>query len=221
MDKNSNKSQDLILFGPPGAGKGTQSEMLCERLGLFHLSTGDILREAIAKGTETGKLARQYTDSGKLVPDEVVMKIVEEKIGEVGGNGGVLFDGFPRTLPQAGSLDEVQERGGRQIKLVISILVNDNEIISRLEGRRMCRHCNRIYHIAANPPAKEGICDVCGGELFQRNDDRREVIQERLKTYYAQTQPVLDHYRKKNLLKEVDGAKDPQEVSRQILAIIA
>lgn len=221
MDKNGNKSQDLILFGPPGAGKGTQSELLCERLGLFHLSTGDILREAITKGTETGKLAKQYTDSGRLVPDEIVVKIVEEKVGGVGGNGGVLFDGFPRTLPQAMNLDEVLERGGRHIKWVISILVDDDKIISRLEGRRMCRQCNRIYHVATNPPAKEGICDVCGGELFQRNDDRREVIQERLKTYYAQTQPVLDHYRKKNLLKEVDGAKDPQELSRQILAIIA
>lgn len=210
---------NLIIFGPPGAGKGTQSDVIKERLGVFHLSTGDMLREAIKNQTETGKLAKQYTDSGKLVPDEVVIKIVEEKVASV-GDSGVLFDGFPRTLAQAESLDAMLARLGRKVDAVIALIAPDDDIVNRLTGRRMCQACNIIYHIKAKPPKKEGVCDNCGKDLIIRDDDREEVIRLRLATYHGQTKPVMDYYRGKGVLKEIDGAGTPAATSDKVLALL-
>jgi len=211
-------AKNLIIFGPPGAGKGTQSDAIKNKLDVFHLSTGDMLREAIKNETETGKQAKQYTDAGKLVPDEVVIKIVEEKVASL-SDKGVLFDGFPRTLAQAKALDEMLEKLGRSIDAVISIKVPDEDIVKRLTGRRMCPKCNTIYHIAAKPPKQEGICDNDGEKLIIRDDDREEVIRNRLNTYHEQTSPVLDYYREKGVLKEVDGTGKPDEVTAEISAL--
>ena len=212
-------AHNLVIFGPPGAGKGTQSAAIKEKLAVFHLSTGDMLREAIKNETETGKLAKQYTESGKLVPDEVVIKIVEEAVSPLPADKGVLFDGFPRTLDQAKALDAMMDKLGRGINGCISIAVPDEAIVSRLTGRRMCPSCNLIYHITGKPPKTEGKCDVCGGDLIIRKDDNEEVIRQRLDAYHAQTAPVIGYYKDKGLLKEVDGARPPAEVSQEIIAM--
>ncbi|MEW5947336.1 MAG: adenylate kinase [bacterium] len=216
---NDAMGRNIIIFGPPGAGKGTQSDALKRNFDVFHLSTGDILREAVAAGSETGKLARQYTESGRLVPDDVVVRIVAEKINTIPPATGILFDGFPRTLPQAESLDRAMNAAGRRIERVVSLAVDDERIIQRLEGRRTCPDCKRIYHLKANPPRRDGACDDCGAPLAQRDDDKREVIEQRLKTYHAQTRPVLDYYRERGLLGEVNGDQEPEKVSREILSL--
>ncbi|MFH1538436.1 MAG: adenylate kinase [bacterium] len=212
--------KNVILFGPPGAGKGTQAERILKERDMFHMSTGDAFREAVSKGTETGRLAKEYMNRGELVPDEVVVKIVEEKIAGIDGAKGVLFDGFPRTVGQAEALDPVVDKLGRSLDSVINIKVGDEEVIGRLEGRRMCRNCNRIFHASWNPPKQKGVCDDCGGEIYQRDDDKREVIMQRLETYNGQTKPVLEYYGKKGILKEVNGVAKPDEVAKEILAIL-
>lgn len=213
-------AKNIILFGPPGAGKGTQAKRILDHHKMFHMSTGDAFREAVSKGTETGKLAKQYMDKGQLVPDDVVVKVVAEKMETIDGSQGVLFDGFPRTVGQAEALDPVADKMGRSLDLVINIRVNDDNVIGRLEGRRMCRQCNKIYHVSQNPPAESGKCDDCGGEIYQRDDDKREVIEARLNTYHSQTAPVLDYYAKKGILKEVDGAAKPEQVAKEVLALL-
>ncbi len=207
---------NLVIFGPPGAGKGTQSESIKTKYGVFHLSTGDMLREAIKNQTETGKLAKQYAESGKLVPDEVVIKIVDEKIAGIDKSQGLLFDGFPRTLEQAVALDDLLKRNGRDVSAVIYLNVPDEVVVNRLTGRRMCPACNAIYHISGKPPKKEGVCDLCGAELIQRKDDNETVIRQRLEAYHAQTLPLIDYYAKKNVLKEIGMAGSPEETSRMI-----
>jgi adenylate kinase len=207
---------NLVIFGPPGAGKGTQSEEIKKRYGVFHLSTGDMLREAIKNGTETGKLAQQYTNSGKLVPDEVVIKIVDEKIAGIPADQGFLFDGFPRTLDQAKALDGLLSSNGRAVSAVVYLNVPDEEVIKRLTGRRMCPACNSIYHITGMPPKKEGVCDKCGAELIQRKDDNETVIRQRLEAYHAQTQPLYEYYNDKGLIKEVGLSGSADETSRKI-----
>jgi adenylate kinase len=211
---------NLVIFGPPGAGKGTQSAAIKDTLELFHLSTGDMLREAIKNGTPTGLLAKQYTEKGALVPDEVVIKVVDEKVASLPKDKGVLFDGFPRTLPQAKALDEVLESNGRKTDGVININVPDAEIISRLTGRRMCIPCNLIYHVTGKPPKQEGVCDSCGQPITQRKDDTEEVILNRLKTYHAETAPVLDYYRAKGLLKDIDGTIGLENVTKRIIEVL-
>jgi len=210
--------KNLIIFGPPGAGKGTQSDAIKDKFQVSHLSTGDMLREAIKNQTEIGKLARQYTDGGKLVPDEVVIGIVKAKVESLGAGKGILFDGFPRTLAQAEALDKMLESLDRKIDTVISLDVPDDSIVSRLTGRRMCTACNIIYHVSAKPPKKEGVCDQCGGGLIIRDDDNEGVIRNRLNTYHSQTSPVLDYYRKKGVLMEIDGTGTPKETSDKIFA---
>ncbi len=207
---------NLVIFGPPGAGKGTQSEALRDKYNLEHLSTGDMLREAVKNGTETGLLAKQYMESGKLVPDEVVIKIISDKVATIAADRGTLFDGFPRTLDQAAALDKALEGNGRKIDAVVFLNVPDEEVVARLCGRRMCPACNAIYHVTGKPPKKEGVCDNEGAALIQRADDNETVIRQRLDTYHSQTQPVIDYYGKKNLLKEVGLTGSPQETSRKI-----
>ncbi len=211
--------KNLIIFVPPGAGKGTQSEVIKEKISVFHLSTGDMLREAIKNETETGKLAKQYTEAGKLVPDEVVIKIVEEKVASIDKDMGTLFDGFPRTLDQAKALDAMLEKLGRSIDAVIAIMVPDENIVTRLTGRRMCPACNMIYHITAKPPKKEGVCDHDGEVLIIRKDDNEKVIRQRLDTYHQQTSPVMDYYKERDLLKEIDGTGTPKETSDKIMTL--
>ncbi len=207
---------NLVIFGPPGAGKGTQSEALRDKYNLEHLSTGDMLREAVKNGTETGLLAKQYMEGGKLVPDEVVIKIISDKVATIAADRGTLFDGFPRTLEQAAALDKALEGNGRKIDAVVFLNVPDEEVVTRLCGRRMCPACNAIYHVTGKPPKKEGVCDNEGAALIQRADDNETVIRQRLDTYHSQTQPVIDYYGKKNLLKEVGLTGSPQETSRKI-----
>ncbi|HOC92640.1 MAG TPA: adenylate kinase [bacterium] len=207
---------NLVIFGPPGAGKGTQSEALRDKYNLEHLSTGDMLREAVKNGTETGLLAKQYMEGGKLVPDEVVIKIISDKVATIAADRGTLFDGFPRTLDQAAALDKALEGNGRKIDAVVFLNVPDEEVVTRLCGRRMCPACNAIYHVTGKPPKKEGVCDNEGAALIQRADDNETVIRQRLDTYHSQTQPVIDYYGKKNLLKEVGLTGSPQETSRKI-----
>lgn len=212
-------AKNLIIFGPPGAGKGTQSDAIKDKLSVYHLSTGDMLREAIKNETETGNLAKKFTDAGKLVPDEVVIKIVEEKVASLGADKGILFDGFPRTLAQAEALDAMLSGLGRTVDTVICIDVPDDNIVNRLTGRRMCMTCNIIYHIAAKPPKQEGICDQCGKALITRDDDNESVIRQRLNTYHEQTSPVIGYYREKGVLKEIDGTGTPQEASDEIFSL--
>jgi adenylate kinase len=207
---------NLVIFGPPGAGKGTQSEALRDKYNLEHLSTGDMLREAVKNGTETGLLAKQYMEGGKLVPDEVVIKIISDKVATIAADRGTLFDGFPRTLEQAAALDKALEGNGRKIDAVVFLNVPDEEVVTRLCGRRMCPACNAIYHVTGKPPKKEGVCDNEGAALIQRADDNETVIRQRLETYHSQTQPVINYYGKKNLLKEVGLTGSPQETSRKI-----
>ena len=209
-------AHNLVIFGPPGAGKGTQSAAIKDKLGVFHLSTGDMLREAIKNETETGKLAKKYTESGQLVPDEVVIKIVDEKVASIAADKGVLFDGFPRTLDQAKALDALLESNGRVVTDCISVDVPDDDIVARLTGRRMCMACNIIYHIKAKPPKSEGKCDECGKDLITRKDDNEEVIRQRLDAYHSQTSPVMNYYKEKGVLKVVDGTQAPDKVTADI-----
>lgn len=211
---------NVILLGPPGAGKGTQAERIAKECVIPHISTGEMLREAVAKGTELGKLAREYMTKGDLVPDEVVIGIVNERIGEHDAEMGFLLDGFPRTVAQADALTEALGKSDSAIDLVINIDVPDEEVVRRISGRRICRSCSRPYHVEFNPPKVEGVCDVCGGELYQRSDDSAEAVLNRLAVYHSQTTPLIDYYRERNILVDVDGAKPVNQVSESISALL-
>ena len=191
----------LILFGAPGAGKGTQASAISEALHIPTVSTGNIIREAIAKGTEAGLKARQYTDRGALVPDEVVVKMLSDRISQSDCANGYILDGFPRTIPQAEALVAM----GITIDIVISLEVDDGAIEERMSGRRVCPACGESFHLKFNPPAKEGVCDKCGAALVQRADDKAETVRERLRVYHAQTEPVKTFYEKLGKLVRIDG----------------
>ena len=191
----------LILFGAPGAGKGTQASAISEALHIPTVSTGNIIREAIAKGTEAGLKARQYTDRGALVPDEVVVKMLSDRISQSDCANGYILDGFPRTIPQAEALVAM----GITIDSVISLEVDDGAIEERMSGRRVCPACGESFHLKFNPPAKEGVCDKCGAALVQRADDKAETVRERLRVYHAQTEPVKTFYEKLGKLVRIDG----------------
>ncbi len=210
----------VILLGAPGAGKGTQAEYIADRYKLTHVSTGDILRASIKKGTELGKKAKEYLDRGDLVPDEVVVKIVEERLKEPDCQTGALLDGFPRTVEQADTLDQVLADMGSDVDAVLYIDVSEEELISRLTGRRICRDCGATYHLKFNPPQVRNVCDQCGGELYQREDDSMETVKQRIKVYREQTEPLIDKYRKKELLYPVDGDKEIEQVFKQIEEIL-
>jgi adenylate kinase len=214
----------VILMGAQGAGKGTQAERIAPRYRLAHLSTGELFRTAVANGTELGILAKGYLDRGALVPDDVTIGIVDAKLQEIAiGHPelqGALFDGFPRTEAQAEGLDVVLAKRKEQIAAVIELFVPREKLIARLAGRRVCSQCGTTYHIEFNPPPEHGACDRCGGELIQREDDTPAAIERRLETYFAQTEPLLDYYRARGLLRRVDGDRPIDEVTDGIAAAI-
>jgi len=203
----------LVLLGPPGAGKGTQAERLQEELELPHVASGDIFRENIRNETGLGLLAKGYIDQGQLVPDDVTVAMVRDRLQRPDCNLGAILDGFPRTQPQAESLDTMLADMGRQLDGVFYIAVPDEELVRRLSGRWICRQCQTPYHSMFNPSANEGVCDACGGELYQRDDDKPETVRTRLKVYHQQTSPLIDYYRQAGLLVEVDGAGGIETVS--------
>ena len=195
---------NLILLGAPGAGKGTQAEKICEKLSIPAISTGNMLREAMANGTEMGLKAKSFIDAGKLVPDEVVIGIIDERLKQDDCKNGFILDGFPRTIPQAEALDEM----GVRIDKVIDIEVPDEKIASRLSGRRVCLKCGATYHTEFKKPKTEGICDACGDTLVQRKDDMPETVLDRLKTYHEQTEPLKGYYEKKGILRVMEGQEE-------------
>ncbi len=211
---------NLIFLGAPGAGKGTQAKMVSEKYGIPQISTGDMLREAVAKGTELGKKAKEYMDKGELVPDEVVIGIVKERLQQPDCEKGFILDGFPRTLAQAEALDEMLKELGKKIDAVINIAVPEEEVVKRIVYRRTCRNCGAVYHLIYNPPKEDNKCDKCGGELYQRDDDKEETVRERYRVYRENTEPLIEYYRKKGVLYDVDGTKDIKGVWEQIEAIL-
>jgi len=212
---------NLILLGPPGAGKGTQAKIIMDKYGIPQISTGDMLREAVAKGTELGKKAKEYMTQGKLVPDEIVIGIVKERLKQKDCEKGFILDGFPRTLAQAEALDRIMGEMGKKIDAVINVNVPEEEVVRRIAYRRTCRNCGAIYHLIYNPPKKPGICDKCGGELYQREDDKEETVRERYRVYKKNTEPLIEYYKKKGILFDVDGTKDIEGVKREILDILS
>ena len=211
----------IIMLGAPGAGKGTQAQMISEKYHLPHISTGDIFRANIKNGTELGKEAKGYMDKGLLVPDELTVRILLDRVAKDDCKDGYILDGFPRNIPQAEVLDEELTKLGDKIDAAIDIEVPDESIIKRMSGRRACVSCGATYHIENVPPKKEGICDKCGEELILRDDDREETVKNRLKVYHEQTQPLIDYYGKKGVLKTLDGTKDMMEVFQEITEILA
>ena len=210
----------IIMLGAPGAGKGTQAKMIAEKFAIPHISTGDIFRANIKNGTELGKKAKEYMDKGQLVPDELTVQILLDRVANDDCKNGYVLDGFPRTIPQADVLDKELTKLGDKVDFAINVDVPDENIVRRMSGRRACLKCGATYHIEHIPPKQEGICDKCGSELVQRDDDKPETVQNRLSVYHEQTQPLIDYYNKKNILKSVDGTKDMQEVFSDIVNIL-
>ncbi|HHW39829.1 MAG TPA: adenylate kinase [Syntrophomonadaceae bacterium] len=206
----------LLIMGPPGAGKGTQAARIAEYCNVPHISTGDIFRAAIKAGTELGMKLKGYLDAGQLVPDAVTIEVIKERLKEPDCSGGFLLDGFPRTIPQAEALDRMLGDLGVRLSAVLNIAVSPEALLQRLTGRRICRKCGTPYHVVFNPPAVPGVCDRCGGELYQRSDDSEETVRERLEVYTKQTAPVLEYYRKQGLLKEINGELDIEDVWKEI-----
>ncbi len=212
---------NLILLGPPGSGKGTQGERLQEDLEYPYYATGDILRAAVKDGTEVGNAAKEYMDRGDLVPDEVIIGIIAERLESGEADHGFILDGFPRTVVQAEALDKELGELGRQLTAVILVDVDDDEIVNRLSGRRVCQEKGHVYHVEYNPPEKDGVCDVDGSELFIRDDDKPEVVRHRLEQYHEKTAPLVDYYRKQGLLNTIDGADNPDRVGEKIRTLVS
>ena len=210
----------IVLLGPPGAGKGTQGERLVKKYNIPHISTGDIFRAAIKEGTELGLKAKEYMDKGELVPDELVIGIVKERLTQPDCDNGYLLDGFPRTLAQAEALDEALQGVGTPLTGVVNVDVDQEELVERLTGRRVCRSCGATFHVQFNPPKVRSVCDKCGGELYQRADDTVNTVKQRLEVYTNQTQPLIEYYQQKEILFSVDGAKEISEVFSEITAVL-
>lgn len=211
---------NLLIMGPPGGGKGTQCEVLTKELNITHISTGDMFRENVKAGTDLGKKAKEYMDNGQLVPDELVVAMVKDRLSKPDCANGFLLDGFPRTIPQAEALDVALGEMGIKLDAVLNIAVPREKLLDRLTGRRVCRSCGATYHVIFNPPAEEGKCGKCGGELYQRSDDTEATVNQRLDVYEAQTAPLIDYYAKQGLLKETNGDQEISKVSKDILASI-
>ncbi|WML55567.1 adenylate kinase [Neobacillus sp. PS3-12] len=211
---------NLVLMGLPGAGKGTQAEKVVEEYGIPHISTGDMFRAAMKEGTELGLKAKSFMDKGELVPDEVTIGIVRERLSKDDCKKGFLLDGFPRTVPQAEALENILADLERKIDYVINIDVDKNILMERLTGRRICKSCGATYHLIFNPPAQEGVCDRCGGDLYQRADDNAETVQNRLEVNIKQAQPLLDFYEEKGYLRTLDGQRDISVVFAEIKQLL-
>lgn len=210
----------IILLGPPGAGKGTQAVTLAETAGIPHISTGDILRANVKEGTDLGTKAKAYMDAGDLVPDDVILGMVGDRLDEDDAKAGFLFDGFPRTVPQAEALEELLAERSTPLTVVLRLAVPQDEVVRRLTGRRSCSECGRIFHVLFDPPEVEGVCDTCGGELTQRSDDTEDVVLNRLEVYRAQTEPLETFYWERGLLRDVEAVGEVDEVQARIQAAL-
>jgi adenylate kinase len=213
--------QNLVLLGPPGSGKGTQGERLQEELQLPYYATGDILRAAVREGTDLGRSAKDYMDRGDLVPDELIVGMIGERIDSAEAADGFILDGFPRTAPQAEALAAKLAELGRELTSVLLIDVSDEEVVRRLGGRRTCVENGHVFHVEFNPPQRDGVCDVDGSELIVRDDDKPEVIRHRLEQYHSKTAPLIEHYDSQSLLRQIDGAASPDEVGDEIRRTLA
>lgn len=212
---------NLVLLGPPGSGKGTQGERLQEDFRLPYYATGDILRAAVRDESELGKAAKEYMDRGDLVPDEVIIGVITERLDEPEAADGFILDGFPRTMPQAEALDSELENLGRELTAALLIQVTDEEIVRRLGGRRTCAKNGHVFHVEFDPPKEAGVCDIDGSRLLVRDDDQPDVIRHRLEEYREKTEPLIDYYESKGLLRRVDGSASPDEVGDRIRAVLA
>jgi adenylate kinase len=210
----------IIMLGAPGAGKGTQANILSKEMNLSHIASGDLFRQALERKTKIGLLAKSYMDKGELVPDEVTIKMILERINQPDCASGCIFDGFPRTLQQAKVLDKALKEQGRSIDKTIYIEVTNEQLVKRLSGRWLCRICQTPYHLINSPPKTPGKCDKCGGELYQRSDDREETVKDRLNVFFAHTVPILDYYEKQDKLIRVNGNQGIQKVAREIISAL-
>lgn len=210
----------IILLGPPGAGKGTQADILTGKLGVLHISTGDMFRQAVKEQTAMGMEAKRYMDAGALVPDDVTIGIVRERLAMEDCAKGFILDGFPRTVYQAEALDSILNDLQTSLDCVVCISIDTNTLIGRLSGRRTCRDCGALYHVSFSPPKAEGVCDKCGGSLYQRDDDKEETVRRRIEVYEEQTMPLISFYRDKNLLAEIEGNQGKEKVTDAILAVL-
>jgi adenylate kinase len=213
--------RNLVLLGPPGAGKGTQAERLTADFGLPYYATGNILRDAVERGTELGGKAKEFMDAGELVPDELICAVIDERLDSGEADDGFLLDGFPRTIGQAEMLERTLDNRGRQLTAVLLIEVPDEEVVRRLSGRRTCVKNGHVYHVEFDPPKNEGVCDQDGSRLVQRDDDKPETIKKRLEVYHEQTSPLEDWYEERGLLRRFDGTRSPEEVHSHIRATLA
>jgi adenylate kinase len=210
----------VVLLGPPGAGKGTQARMLGERFGVPHIASGDLLREAVRRRNSLGKQARGYMGKGNLVPDDLVLKLIEERLQKPDAQKGFVLDGFPRNVAQAETLKKLLDSSGLSLDKVLALDVPDDEIVKRISGRRTCRKCGAMYHMIYDPPRNIGVCNECNGELYQREDDAEDTVRMRLEVYAGSTRPLLDHYERAGLLARIDGVGRPAEIAERILAAL-
>jgi adenylate kinase len=210
---------NIILLGPPGSGKGTQAKMIADKYKIKHISTGDILRENVRNGTPLGKEAKKFMDAGQLVPDTVLIDIIKDRLAKPDVKDGWMLDGYPRTIPQADALEKILPSLKQKMNVVLNVDVPDSELVGRLSGRRMCK-CGVSYHLQFNPPKKEGVCDVCGGSLYHRDDDKAEAITKRLDAYHTQTQPLIDYYTKKGVIANINGTGDIKAIFGEIVKVL-
>jgi adenylate kinase len=210
----------VVLLGPPGAGKGTQAKLLAQALDIPHVSSGDLFRDHLGRGTELGLLAREYIERGDLVPDDVTVGMVVERLSRFDCRDGAILDGFPRTLSQAVALDDALNEQRQKVAIVPLIQVEDEEVMSRLTTRRVCRDCGAVYNLKFNPPRAEGVCDACGGELYQRDDDSPDTVRNRLYTYYKETAPLIGYYFAKGVLVEINGEQPIEDIQAGLRAVV-
>ena len=210
----------IVLVGPPGAGKGTQAQFIASHLAIPKISTGDIFRSNVSQGTPLGRQAKEYMDRGDLVPDEVTIAMVRDRLGEEDAADGFLLDGFPRNVPQAETLKKQLLDWDQRLTVVLELVVDEDEVVRRLSGRRTCRRCERVWHIMFDPPTRDGICDACGGEVFQRDDDREETVRHRLEVYKKQTAPLVSYYADEGILIGIDATGPVEEITERALAAL-